>query len=324
MRILLGRTGVIYTCAVIVPSFPVFRRLVLEDKASYNKLVAQYPAYSNISFTSIQIWNNQDDELSISSLNDNLVIKYHLPFDEKNSGLSVLGKNNLDTTIQEIFKHLEASHLPVKLIHIPEFIVNEIADPNKLLIEEELDYNEYILDSEALTRLEGSQHGKTRRQVNHFKRAVENRKLDVRPLDLSSDEAKEAVLSQIIEWEKTQRNTNDPEKTEHKALRRTITHASDLDIQHLGLYIDDEMHAVVLYHQTLDKQYFIINHLRVNYSIPFIYDYMTHHIANKALSENVKFLNMEMDLGIENLKSHKMGFRPVSFFRQFSVYPAKH
>jgi hypothetical protein len=306
---------------MIVPSFPKFHRLTLEDKDSYNELVAAYPPFSNIAFSSIQIWNNQEDELSISSLKDNLIIKYYLSFDEKNSGLSILGKNRVDETIREILKHLQSAGQPAKLIHVPEFIIKEIERPENFRVEEEPDYHEYILDSEALSKLEGSQHGKTRRQVNHFKRAMENRKLEAKPLDLSTDEAKERLFRQIVAWEKTQRNTNDPESTEHKALRRALAHAGHLDIKHLGLYIDDRLHAVILYQKTRDQNYFIINHLRVNYSIPFIYDYMTHHIANQALQENVKYLNMEMDLGIENLKSHKMGYRPVDFFRQYSIYP---
>jgi hypothetical protein len=271
----------------------------------------------------MHIWWNLENELQVSSLKGNLIINYHLPFDDVNSGLSIIGKNVIEGAINTIFRQLDKEHKSIKLVHIPEFVVERIDRKRNYIIEEELDYNEYILDSQALATLEGSKHGKTRRQVNHFLRAVEKRKVDIVPLDLSSEQSRLEVLNTILKWEKSQPSNNDPEHTEHDALRRTITHSELLDIHNLGLYIDNELHAVILYHKTLDRKYIIINHLRVNYSTPFIYDYMMHHIATKALEENIKFLNMEMDLGILNLRLHKMGYRPIDFFRQYSIRPRR-
>jgi len=305
----------------MLPDFPIFAPLTLEDKDVYNQLVADYPPFSNISFTSMQIWWNLEGKLAISSLNGNLVIYYRIAYDPKNTGYSLIGKQSLDDSINTLFEYLRERNEPVRLVHIPEFVVEKIKHKNKFVIEEEPDYNEYILDSHALASLEGSAHGRTRRRVKRFLREVEDRKIEFKPLDLSSEEAKDQLFRATLELEKTQLSKNDPDHTEHLALKKTLAHASTLDIKHLGLYIDGKLSAIILYHRAQGSNHYILNHIKVDYSIPYIFDYVTHHIAGLAAKENVDFLNMEMDLGIENLRQHKMGLRPVEFFRQFTVSP---
>jgi len=305
----------------MLSDFPSFTPLTLEDKDTYNQLVADYPPFSNISFTSMQIWWNLEGKLAISSLNGNLVIYYHISYDPANTGYSLIGKQALDESINTLFDYLRSQHEPARLVHIPEFVVDKIQHKDSFVIDEEPDYKEYILDSHALDSLEGSLHGRNRRRIKKFLREVEGRKVEFRPLDLSSEEAKDQLFRVIVEMETNRASENDPDHTEHLALRKTLTHASALDIQHLGLYINDKLSAIILYHRALGGNHYILNHIKVDYSVPYIFDYVTHHIAGQAVKENVDFLNMEMDLGIENLREHKMGLRPVEFFRQYTISP---
>jgi hypothetical protein len=202
---------------------------------------------------------------------------------------------------------------------VPEFVITAMDGGAGLKFEEELDYNEYILDSRALASLEDPSHGRTRRKVNRFKREVEEREIEIKELDLSSEDVQNELFEAVLAWEHSQPSANDPDNTEHQAIKQTLTHAQHLDIRHIGLYVDGKLHAIVLYHRPEGSDHFILHHLKVDYSIPYIFDFMTHHIADKAVKEDVNFLNMEMDLGIERLRQHKMGLRPVDFFRKYTV-----
>lgn len=308
---------------MIIPTFPNFGPLTLEDKEDYERLVAEYPPFSDISFSTLHIWWNLEGGLSLSALNGNLVINYYLAGDEKNSGYCLVGKSRLEESIQIIFEELRRAGQSVKLVHVPEFVTDRLKSREGLCIEEELDYNEYILDSQALAKLEGAIHGKNRRRINRFLREVESKSVTLKELDLSAPGDHSALLQVVREWEDAQKSTNDPKRTERQAMEKTLKYATKMGTQAIGLYVDDKLHGVVLYHQSHDKQYYIINHLKVDYSIRYIFDYMTHHIANKAVHENVKFLNMEMDLGIESLREHKMGLRPVDFFRKYTITLAR-
>lgn len=303
----------------MIAAFPEFTKLTLDDKDWYDALVSGYPPFSDISFATLHIWWDLEGGLSISSLDGNLVINYVLPSDEKNSGYCLIGKHSVDSSIHTIFEELRRQHRPLKLVHVPDFVVEKIEHRHNLHFEEELDYNEYIVSSADISSLQDASHGRTRRKVNRFLREVEGRDVKIEALDLSSKEEREKILARLVDWEKGREARNDPNRDEHKAIRKTISHAAALGTQSLGLFIDGNLHAIILYHQPIDKKYYIINHLRVDYSIPFIFDYMTHHLAGRAVNEGVSFLNMEMDLGIEGLRRHKAGLRPIGFFKKYTV-----
>jgi hypothetical protein len=305
----------------MLPTFPQFVELTIDDKEKYNALVAEYPPFSDLAFTTLHIWWNLSSELAISSLNDNLIINYSLPFDRSSSGYSLIGKNILDDSIQTIFDYLRTYGKPTRLVHVPEFVIEKISHKENLNIEEEVDYHEYIMASQQLANLEGSTHSRIRRKVNRFLREVEGKKLEIKSLDLSSPEVKDLWRDSISHWQKKYPNANDPQDSEGQALEATLKHSSQLSTLNLCLFVDGELFGVILYHLSVDRKHFIINHFRVNYDIPFIFDYMTNQIAERAIKEAVPFINMEMDLGIEGLRQHKMGLRPVHFFKKFTITP---
>lgn len=307
----------------MLPTFPEFKKISLDDKTDYERLVSEYPPFSDIAFPTLHIWWNSDDQLQISSLNGNIVINYYLAFDDDNSGYSLVGKNSLDKSISEIFQELARQHKAIKLVHVPEFVIEAINDKDKLVISEETDYNEYIIESKSLAGLVGTAHRTTRRKVKKFWDAMEGRNVEIKQLELSSPEIKKELYGAILEWEKTKTTNNDPRNTERHAISNTIAHAEKLGIRHLGVYIDGVLSGIQLYHLSHDSNYYVLHHLKVDYSIPYIIDYLTHHIADKAVKDNVKFLNMEMDLGIEGLRRHKMELRPVDFFRKYTITPVK-
>lgn len=305
------------------PTFPEFVRLTLHDKDAYNQLVADYTPFSDLCFTTLHIWWNLDDRLSISLLNDNLIIDYQLPFDKKNSGFGLIGKHSVDSSMQTIFDHLQHKGQKPKLVHVPEFTIQTLKNPELLQIEEELDYHEYIVDSAALAHLESSDYARIRRKVNRFLREVEGRQLEIKSVDLSSLPVQDLLFHSVLSWQAKHPHANDLARTEDVAMKATLTHAATLETQNLCLYVDGVLQGMVLYHMSHDKQYYIINHLKVDYDIPFIFDYVTSQIALRAMEQHVPYLNMEMDLGIEGLRRHKQGLRPVTLLKKYKVTPAK-
>jgi len=301
------------------PTFPYFIKLNLDHKDAYEAFVHELPPYSDISFTTLHIWWNLNGELSVSTLNGNLVIDYQLPFDELNSGYSLVGPHDVDTSLVTILDYLGDKDLTKRLVHVPEFVIKQIERPENFHLEEEIDYNEYIFDTQALAALEGAPYERLRRQFNRFNRELEGKSLDIRTLDVSSKETQEQLLEATRKWDTLRSAKNDPDNAEYQAIQRTLEHASFFGIQSLGLYIDGELHAFTLNHRTEDQQYLIGHHLKTSHEIPGLFDYMMHQVARQALQDGVPFINAEMDLGIEGLRMHKMLLRPTEFFRKYTV-----
>ncbi|HSX47246.1 MAG TPA: hypothetical protein VLF63_00585, partial [Patescibacteria group bacterium] len=87
------------------PTFPDFIPLNIELKDPYNSLVKSLPPYSDISFATLQTWWNLNEKLTVSLLNQNLIINYNQPFKSVGSGLSLIGTNNVDNSIETIFQY---------------------------------------------------------------------------------------------------------------------------------------------------------------------------------------------------------------------------
>jgi hypothetical protein len=305
----------------MLPSFPQFIPLTLELKDPYNNAVRDYPSYSDISFTTLHIWWNLSEKLQVAELNKNLVINYDLPFDNSSSGFCLIGKNNIDESIQTIFFYLSDSQKKVELVHVPEFVINHIIHKDKVNVTEELDYNEYVLDSSALSNLEGHTYQLLRKKINRFIKSTAGKKVELKALDLGLLTVQDQLLAAIAEWEQNAPD-NDPGKTEHQALKKTLSNAQAFDIKSLALYINDKLHGVVIYHRPEGKDSYVLHHLKVNYETPYISDYFHHEFAKMAVQDKVPDINIEMDLGIENLRYHKMRLRPAKFLRKYRITPS--
>lgn len=304
----------------MLPNFPNFIPLGIELNKLYSDATKHLETYSDIDFATLQIWWNLSEKLTICQLNSNLVINYHQPFDESHSGLSLIGKHKVDESIREIFEYLRTRHETIRLVNVPWYCVQNIKDKSKFDLIEELDFNEYILDSDMLVKMDGKNYEQIRKNIRKFIKSTDEKVLELKELNLSLEEVREEVLASIAKWEEASPK-NDPDKTEMQAMQKSLTHAESLNIKSLGVYINKELHGIQIYHQTEDKQYFIMHHLKVNYTNPHITDFMAHEMAKKANSEGVPYLNIEMDLGIENLRIHKMSLRPIKFLQKYTVLP---
>lgn len=299
--------------------FPSFSPLEVSDADRYNALISSFPPYSNFAFSSMYVWYTFRQGLSVATLDNNLVIYYDMPYDERNSGYSVIGNNDIDNALTTVLDSEVRGVGVRKLVHVPEFVINQIVDKGQFKIREEDDYSEYILDSAATASLERPELGRIRRKVNRFLREVDGRKLEIKSLDLGQDSNRQLVLERVLQWESSHPNGNDPARTELDVLRKTLQYASTLCIQNCCVFIDERLEAICLYSQTADKSAYILHHLRVNYSFPYLFDYVTKLVSTLAKDNEVSYINMEMDLGIENLRRHKMLLRPAFMLKQFEV-----
>ncbi len=274
---------------------------------------------SDISFASLQIWWNLDDKLTVSDLNGNMVISYNQPLEIQDSGLGLVGTYKIDESIKIIFKELKAQNKQAKLMHIAEFVVSAIKYPDQFEIEEQQDDNEYVLNSHELAELKGSSHARLRQQISRFLREVGGRELQTKELNLSDERTRQEVFAAIAGWSEKFKTENDPEFEEKLAIEKTLNNYDMLGMKNLCVYVGGKLMAVLLYHQSANKNYYIANHLKVDYSLSNIFDYAFNQLAKVAVSNGVEFINIEMDLGLEGLRKHKKGLRPVSFFKKYSI-----
>lgn len=298
-------------------TFPDFSPLTPNDRQHYMEYVKKYPPLSDLSFSTLMLWWNFDNSLKVSVLNGNLVIAYHLPDDEQNSGWALVGTHDVESSMQTILEHLAANGQPARLVHVPEFVIKAMQKPDLFHIVEELDYNEYVLSVSALFPLEGANHN-IRRKVKKFIKEAGEDQVVVRSLDLRLAESQDLLLDHIRQWWGRGSN-NDARGIEKSVLRTSIRRAEELGINNICVFVRGELHGVVLFQVSHDGKYIILNHAKVSHEYPRTFDFLNYVAAKWASDRGIPYINMEMDLGIPGLRIHKTELHPDDFFRKYEI-----
>lgn len=300
-------------------TFPQFTSLTLNDKDLYTELVKDFPPVSDLSFSTLMIWWNFQNSAAISRLDNNLLINYELPGDKANSGLSLIGTSDIDVSLCAVFARQQADGQLQRLVHVPQFVVDQIENPDNFIITNERDYDEYIVPVSQLYPLDNLNHN-MRRKVKKFLVATEGTKVEVKSLDLASKASQELLLGASRKWWHTTGH-NDKEGNERVAMKIAVENAEMLEMHNVCLFINNELHGFLMYQISHDKQYAIMNHLKVSYQYPRIFEFLTYEGAGEVAKQGIPFANFEMDLGIEGLRTHKLELKPTSFFKKYTITP---
>jgi hypothetical protein len=307
--------------ASVFNQFPEFSKLAYKDKHAYEAFIAQYPPISDIAFPTLMTWRNQLDSLSISILNDNLVISYWLPGDEKHSGLSLIGTNKVNESIATIFDHLRGQNQPVRLVHVPEFTMGYIEHPAMLTFTHEPEYDECILEVGRYYPLQRDVPHR-QRKVKQFISEIGEKNIAVRCLDLVSRNNRELLLATTKKW-LSQGVINKHVLMEMEAMKAALLHAEELGLEAMGIWIRDELAGFSIYQLPADRQYVILCHLKIDQSISRMFEFALYAHAKYFADKGITLVNIENDWALPHLKATRLILRPADFFRKYIVEPRR-
>lgn len=302
-------------------AFPEFSSLDIAHKDAYDKVISTYPPLSDLSFTTLMMWWNLDDALGVSSLNGNILFSYSAPDDAASSGISLAGTTDVDETIEIVFAELARQGLEKRLVHVPDFVIAEIRSKDKFQIIEERDYDEYVLPVKSLYPLVNIPEHTTRRKISKFVReAGGEENIRVASLDMERSDNRELLIECYKRWPAKSTHGGDQD-WELAVIRKALENAQAWGIYNKCLFVKGEMVAFVLYQISAAGSCMILNHLRVNYAVPYAFIYMIYVCAAEAATMGVASVNMEMDLGIPGLRFFKSHIAPFNLLRKYTILP---
>lgn len=300
-----------------LPDFPNFTPLTLEMGEEYNNYYAQFPPYTDFSFGNLVIWLNQYGDLRLSVLNENLVFQFTNLFMQNTPMLSFLGINKVDDTVRELLAYQVSAENPPELSLIPEIVRRCITNHSGIKIIEEQDNANYVLDTFKLSKLEGTNYGKIRRQVKKFQAEYANR-FEVKAIDIANLDNASLIVNNIHTWDRLYSH-NDQEKQESAVINTTLKHAKDLPFKNLSVFIDGRIEAITIYQELPQVGFVTSNHTKANNNYPNLFNFTVHSLAKLLNEQNIPYINFEQDLGIAGLREHKSGLRPVEFLRHYRI-----
>lgn len=300
----------------MIPQFPQFKPLEITDREAILHIIKSFSPYSDFDFVSMWSWD-YSNMMGISQLNQNLVIK----FSDYITGeyfYSFIGSNKLNETTQELLAHGKENNLLPYLKLVPQIVAHNLNSDTFLTSPDE-DNDDYLLETEKLATLEGPELSSKRRAVSIFTRTYGN--FPVVEIDLNDINVKEDIYKLFNLWSDI-KIENGSESNDHElvAIQRCLLNAQELNLFATGMYNGGTLIAFWII--GLRENKCSVSHFEKadtkNYD--GIFPYFKQQVAKQLIEQkDIKFINLEQDLGIPGLRQSKQAYKPSQTLKKYIV-----
>ena len=179
---------------------------------------------------------------------------------------------------------------------------------------------DYIYSTEDLIQLKGNPYKTKRGEINQFRRAYPDHRLEV-----LGPQHWEGIRTLVETWLKNRLKYLAGEaigdffytvEMERKAIERAIKHYDQLDLQGLCLFIGDRLEGFTMGERITSGVASILVE-KTNFAILGSAQFLFHEFAK--VYDDCVYINVGDDLGLENLRKVKMSYRPVLFGEKFTL-----
>ena len=310
-----SQVNLVYNLAMI-PQFPIFKKITVKDKEEIEKIIKQYPPYSDYNFVSLWSYNTKGS-IKISLLNGNLTVKFVDYFGIKHF-YSFMGNKKVKKTINTLLSHSRTNNIGQELILIPQSnLASKIKASDNFLVKEDRDNFDYILSVSKVSKLTGNKFSAKRNFVNRFIKKYSQATVDV--FDINDPKLQKQIEDLFFIWEKqTNKNRSDTEN-ELIAIRRLLKSASFFNLISIGIFIKNKLIAFSI-NEVIRNNYAIIHFEKADTSYVGVFQYLKQQTAMRLEKLGCAYINYEQDLGIPGLRKSKESWQPIKYLKKFKIY----
>lgn len=302
----------------MISEFPKFQKLKIEDKEEYNKLLNNFPPYSDHHFTGLWTYNTEE-KVEVCIINHNIALK---TFDYVTQApfVTFIGMHKVKETITELLEFCKSMKIAPVLKHIPEISIlphlEELA--KSFSIKEDRDNFDYILSVDSMTTLASKELKNVRKHVRTF--AENHPTPQIKKLDISEKQAQEDILEVFAHWQKHRNKTDSEVETERIALKRAFDYAKYFNFVTIGIFIGAKMIAYSI-NEPIENHFYVGHFGKTLPSYIGLSQVLEVETAKIMKTMNCEFMNFEQDLGFPGLRTSKMSWHPVAFLKKYIVEP---
>jgi len=296
----------------MIPSFPRFQRLELNNKADIESFSRQFPPYSDFNFGSMWCWDTEN-RVHVCRLAEHLVVQSAddaagEPF------YSFLGRGGAQSlqVAETLLARACAEGRRPRLKLVPQEVMAPLRGTS-LLFSEDRASDDYILDAGNLSLYAGTSFAHARSNVNKFLRSCPESR--VVPLDLGSACVREEIDRLQTTWAYNKGLTLPNEKA---ALERLLAVSTALHLVGTGVYEHGSLIAFSII-EMLEDGYAMGHFAKCDAGFSGLSHYLYQATARAMSDRGGRYLNVQEDLGIAGLRTFKMLLRPVAFLKKYAV-----
>lgn len=299
----------------MIPQFPRFSKLSLDQKEMIQSFSKSFSPYSDYNFISLWSYNTNDD-IELSLLNNNLVVRFS-DYITTQPFYSFLGTNNILETAKGLIAYSIKQKRGAFLKLIPDIVITSCPQlTQKFVIAEDRDNFDYIYTLSDWIKLEGKAYHHKRWRYHQFCRLNPLHKLVT--IDLSKSHIKSTIVTIFELWEKGRKKIRKDTENELIALNRLLDSSSQFHLVCIGIYIQDKLIAFSI-NEVSHNNYAIGHFAKVDPSFKGLSETLHVYSAQKLLEAGCKLFNLEQDLGLEGLRIDKESWHPKQYFKKYTI-----
>lgn len=300
----------------MLPKFPHFKKLELEDRAVVESIAQHFPDYSEFNFSCMFVWD-VSDPVYVCTLNNNLVIKF-VDFRASSYYYSLIGNEMMDSTVMQLIEHSKQEGLEAALYTVPGVVVESIEHPEDFVISEDRDNHDYILSVADLVNFRTNKYRGKKNLLNRFHRNYGD-VVEYRTLDLTDKSTHDEIRNVLQNWESAIPKDSVDLIVEFAAIERSLAHSDKLGIRAYGSYVGNTLQAFTMF-EIVDSKTALIHFDKANKDYIGIFEHLKHNLA-KHLDENhgVEAINYAQDMGIPGLREAKTSYHPIGYLKKYTI-----
>lgn len=299
----------------MLPSFPDFKNLQLNDRPHVEAFTRKHRPYSDFNFTNLWTWDFEGTR-KVCELNGNLAILF-TDYRTAEPSLSFLGDNKAGETSLALLNFAKDNGINPILKFIPEETALQV-NHSELTVTEDPHNFDYIFSTSDIA-YPLHKKLKSKRQLAH-RFITDNPQAKFESRDLADTSIHSHILDMLYRWEQNKLLQNKVCELAYEeiAIQRLLSTAKDHSLILSCAFLDNKMIAFSI-DELLPGNFALSHFIKGDINYRGIYEYVNQQVADLLLEHNRDHWNWEQDLNLDGLRKLKESYRPAYFLKKYTI-----
>lgn len=286
-------------------TYPLFKPIEFADARLFKEAFREDPPeISEFTFTNLYAWR-EAYRVSVSRMDSFLIVRSDAA--KKPEFFIPIGRGDKKAVMLRISEDTGAG-----FIRVPEKTALLFKNDEHFKIEPDDDNSDYMYRAEDIIKLAGKKYDGKRNLIHKFKRENKYEYMDMN----------ERNVPECLKFEDKWCDVKgcDDVKTlggEREAVREMAAHFKELDLVGGMTAVNGGISAIAIA-EKLNADTLVMHILKADPSITGLYQFMLNEFLTRH-AKDTKFVNMEQDLGLENLKKAKLSYHPSHIIKKYTI-----
>jgi hypothetical protein len=288
-----------------------FRLLTLDDIHTVRAFLAQRQGrLCDYTIGGIFMWR---DFFKTHVAIENGSLYFKVDYLKDTAAFSVPVARNVTEAVRDVLLYCKSNGIPPVFCTVAKEDLSLLYDNFHVIkVSPERDWFDYLYDSRSMVAFEGRKYNRQRNHVNRFQRLYPSYRFE--PINSHNIDS----VIKYLDYFNIVNRTADPLNLEER--KKTFEVFENYDIYNLSgglLAVEDRIAAISVGEVIGDTLYVHIE--KANREYQGVYQTMVNEFAKYYVSEGVRYINREEDVGDIGLRTSKMSYHPIALLEKYTV-----